>query len=90
MITRASVLAVLTMTSQLALAETPADTRVKADESAVVTSSDAGEAPAPAEATESQIKSLARDLRPSLQSKLDAQMDIEMQLHSREAIASVD
>ncbi|MFV8816757.1 hypothetical protein [Haliea sp. E17] len=87
----ASVLAVLTLTSQLALADTPAETTTQAGESAVVAGSQITTPAAPA-ATDSQIKSLERDLRPSLQSRLDAQMDfaIESRALSREAIASVD
>ncbi len=87
----ATVLAVMTLTAQLALAEMPADTStVVADATHA-----AGEHSALQEhsaATDSQIKSLEHDLRPSLQTRLDALMDFELEAQalSRGAIASVD
>ncbi len=94
MIIRASVLAVLTMTSHLALAESAAEIHAKFGSSDVAAqiAAESERSISPAAATDSQIKSLERDLRPSLQSKLDALMDFEMESResAREAIASVD
>lgn len=88
----ASVLAVLTLTSQLALAETPAETDTQSGDPAVTTADDANIAEASTAATDSQIKSLESDLRPSLQSKLDSQMHFELESRGRplRAIASVN
>ncbi len=94
MITRASVLAVLTLTSQLTLAESAAEIYAKfgSNDVAEQIAVESERSSPPAAASDSQIKSLERDLRPSLQSKLDALMDFEMESREsdREAIASVD
>ncbi len=89
--TSASVLAVLTLTGQLALAQTPADNDIKAEQHTVPASEQATQAETRV-ATDREVKSLERDLRPSLQNKLDAIMDFEMASRGEplRAVASVD
>ncbi len=89
--TTAYVLAVLTLTAQMALAQTPADTDATAEPGAVAAGSEIGSA-RESVVDESQIRSLERDVRPNLQSKLDAQMnfEVETRTETRTVVASVN
>ena len=82
-----SVIAVLTLSSQLVLADDPAAAAAPQDtvDAAVVQ-------PVEEQATTSQVRSLQRDLTPSLQSKLDDQMAFEFvpQVHNRDELASLN
>ncbi len=82
-----SVIAVLTLSSQLALADDPAQEPAAAQD----TVNTATVQPVEEQASSSQVKSLQRDLTPSLQSKLDDQMVFEFvpQVHDRDEVASI-
>ena len=72
--TRLSVIAVLTLSSQLAFADPATEAADSASQA-----NDNTTQQVEATASDSQIKALERDLTPSLQSKLDALMDFDAQ-----------
>jgi len=92
--TTISVLAVLALSSQLALADAAQEPETTSGEAAASTNAgmEVVAVRAKAVATDQQIKTLDHDLGQSLQDKLDARMNFDLQSgqKDRDAIASVN